>query len=37
MTPENASLGRWRDEISTPEFIEAINSMNERLKKDNIL
>jgi hypothetical protein len=37
MTPENASLGRWRDEIDTPEFIEAINSMSERLKKDNIL
>jgi len=37
MTSENASLGRWRAEIDTPEFTEAINSMNERLKKDNIL
>jgi hypothetical protein len=37
MTPENASLGRWRAEIDTPEFIEAINGMNERLEKDNIL
>jgi hypothetical protein len=36
MTPENASLGRWKNEINTPGFSEAIESMNVRLKKDNI-
>lgn len=36
MTRENASSGRWRNEIDTPEFREAIESMNARLKSDNI-
>ena len=31
MTAENASSGRWRDEIDTPEFREAIELMNARL------
>jgi hypothetical protein len=37
MTTKNASLGRWKTEIDTPEFCEAIENMNERLRKDNIL
>lgn len=37
MTTENASSGRWKTEIDTPEFCEAIESMNERLRDDNIL
>jgi hypothetical protein len=36
MTAENASLGRWKKEIDTPEFRGAIESMNARLKNDNI-
>ena len=36
MTTENASSGRWRDEIDTPEFREAIEAMKARLEKDNI-
>ena len=36
MTTENASSGRWRDEIDTPEFREAIEGMNARLENDNI-
>lgn len=36
MTPENASLGRWKNEIDTPEFREAIKAMNARLEKENI-
>jgi hypothetical protein len=36
MTTENASSGRWRDEIDTPEFREAIEAMKVRLEKDNI-
>ena len=36
MTPENASSGRWKNEIDTPEFREAIEAMSARLKNDNI-
>ena len=36
MTAENASSGRWRDEIDTPEFREAIEAMKARLENDNI-
>ena len=36
MTKENASSGRWKTEIDTPEFREAIESMNVRLRNDNI-
>jgi hypothetical protein len=36
MTAENASSGRWRDEIDTPEFREAIEAMKARLDNDNI-
>jgi hypothetical protein len=36
MTAENASLGRWRDEIDTPEFRDAVESMNKRLGNENI-
>jgi hypothetical protein len=36
MTPENASSGRWKKEIDTPEFRGAIESMNARLANDNI-
>jgi len=36
MTTENASSGRWKTEIDTPEFREAIESMNVRLRNDNI-
>jgi hypothetical protein len=36
MTTENASSGRWKTEIDTPEFREAIKSMNVRLRNDNI-
>lgn len=31
MTAENASSGRWKKEINTPEFVEAIDAMNLRL------
>jgi hypothetical protein len=37
MTAENASSGRWRKEIDTPEFGVAIDSMNLRLQKDLII
>jgi hypothetical protein len=33
MTAENASSGRWKSEIDTPEFIEAIEAMNLRLEE----
>lgn len=36
MTTENASSGRWRNEIDTPEFREAIEAMKARLENDNI-
>lgn len=36
MTAENASSGRWRDEIDTPEFRDAVESMNKRLGNENI-
>jgi len=36
MTTENASSGRWKTEIDTPEFREAIERMNVRLRNDNI-
>lgn len=36
MTTENVSSGRWKTEIDTPEFREAIESMNVRLRNDNI-
>ena len=36
MTSENASSGRWKNEIDTPEFNDAIESMNTRLKNDSI-
>jgi hypothetical protein len=36
MTKENASSGRWKTEIDTPEFCEAIENMNVRLRNDNI-
>jgi hypothetical protein len=36
MTTENASSGRWKNEINTPEFNDAIESMNVRLKNDSI-
>jgi len=36
MTAENASSGRWKKEIDTPEFRGAIESMNARLENDNI-
>jgi hypothetical protein len=36
MTTENASSGRWKNEIDTPEFNDAIESMNTRLKNDSI-
>jgi hypothetical protein len=36
MTSENASSGRWKTEIDTPEFNEAIESMKVRLETDNI-
>ena len=37
MTVENASSGRWRKEIDTPEFGEAIDQMNLRLGRDKII
>jgi hypothetical protein len=37
MTAENASSGRWRKEIDTPEFGAAINAMNLRLQRDLII
>lgn len=37
MTAENASSGRWRDEIDTPEFVAAIDEMNQRLNQDQII
>ena len=37
MTAENASSGRWRNEIDTPEFGAAIDAMNLRLQKDSII
>jgi hypothetical protein len=37
MTAKNASSGRWRKEIDTPEFGVAINAMNLRLQKDLII
>ena len=37
MTAENASSGRWRKEIDTPEFGAAIDAMNLRLQKDSII
>lgn len=37
MTAENASSGRWRKEIDTPEFSQAIDAMNLRLQKDLII
>lgn len=37
MTTENASSGRWRKEIDTPEFGAAIDAMNLRLQKDSII
>jgi hypothetical protein len=37
MTTENASSGRWKNEINTPEFNDAIDSMNVRLKSDSII
>jgi hypothetical protein len=33
MTAENASSGRWKSEIDTPEFISAIEAMNLRLQE----
>ena len=36
MTAENASSGRWRDEIDTPEFRDAVEGMNKRLGNENI-
>ena len=33
MTAENASSGRWKSEIDTPEFILAIEAMNLRLSR----
>jgi hypothetical protein len=36
MTTENASSGRWKNEINTPEFNDAVKSMNTRLKNDSI-
>jgi hypothetical protein len=36
MTTENASSGRWKNEINTQEFNDAIDSMNVRLKNDSI-
>jgi hypothetical protein len=37
MTAENASSGRWRKEIDSPEFCAAIDAMNLRLQKDSII
>jgi hypothetical protein len=37
MTAENASSGRWRKEIDTPEFGAAIDAMNLRLQRDLII
>lgn len=37
MTAENASSGRWRNEIDTPEFGAAIDAMNLRLQRDSII
>lgn len=37
MSSENASSGRWKTEIDTPEFAAAIDSMNRRLRRDNII
>ena len=37
MTAENASSGRWKDEIDTPEFVAAIDEMNKRLKQEKII
>lgn len=31
MTAENASSGRWKSEINSPEFVKAIEQMNSRL------
>jgi len=36
MTAENASSGRWREEIDTPEFRDAVEGMNKRLGNENI-
>ena len=36
MTAENASTGRWKGEIDTPEFREAIENMKARLGSDHI-
>jgi hypothetical protein len=37
MTAENASSGRWRKEIDTPEFGTAIDAMNLGLQRDLII
>jgi hypothetical protein len=37
MTAENASSGRWRKEIDTPEFSQAIDAMILRLDRDKIV
>ena len=37
MTAENASSGRWKNEINDPEFEAAIDAMNQRLKKESII
>jgi hypothetical protein len=37
MTAENASSGRWKNEINDPEFEAAIGAMNQRLKKESII
>jgi hypothetical protein len=36
MTAENASSGRWKKEISDPDFEAAIDAMNSRLISQNI-
>jgi hypothetical protein len=36
MTAENASSGRWKNEINDPEFEAAIEEMNTRLIHDNL-
>ncbi len=37
MTAENASSGRWRKEIDSPEFGAAIDAMNLRLEREKIV
>jgi len=37
MTAENASSGRWKNEINDPEFEAAIDAMNQRLKRESII